>query len=107
MSEKVINVEVVFANEAHQELLELTLENGSTVGQAILRSGICAMFRDEALDSFDVGIWGRPVDREQRLREGDRVEIYRPLKMDPREARRLLAEAGRTMNQGLRGSDGK
>jgi putative ubiquitin-RnfH superfamily antitoxin RatB of RatAB toxin-antitoxin module len=46
---------------------------------------------------MQAGIWGRPVERDQAVSDGDRVELYRPLNMDPREARRRLAAAGRTM----------
>ena len=41
------------------------------------------------LDRLQAGVWGRPVDRSHVLIDGDRVELYRPLAMDPREARRL------------------
>ncbi|MBW2472464.1 MAG: RnfH family protein, partial [Deltaproteobacteria bacterium] len=45
------------------------------------------------------------ADRGRRLTDGDRVELYRPLEIDPREARRQLAEAGRTMRQGPQRDD--
>ena len=46
-------------------------------------------FPEVSLDELQAGIWGKPVERTHALREGDRVEVYRPLEMDPREARRL------------------
>jgi len=58
------------------------------------------LFPDQRLESAAVGVWGRPVDRSHIAYDGDRIEIYRPLLLDPRDARRLLAEQGRTMNQG-------
>ena len=82
-----------------QELISLKLEPGSTVGTAIDKSEIADLFRDKDIPAFQAGIWGKPVDRDRPLQDGDRVEIYRPLIMDPREARRQLAEIGRSMGQ--------
>ena len=90
----------MYATRQRQELVELVVEVGRTIGQVIAASGFYQLFPDQGLKSADVGVWGRPVDRSQCVRDGDRIEIYRPLLMDPREARRLLAEQGRTMNQG-------
>ncbi len=92
-----IAFEVVFALPDMQALVALTGPAGTTVAEAIAMSGIDRQFPDEQLDALPTGIWGRPVERDQRLADGDRVEIYRPLEIDPREARRRLAQAGLTM----------
>jgi putative ubiquitin-RnfH superfamily antitoxin RatB of RatAB toxin-antitoxin module len=63
----------------------LDLASGSSVQDAIQASGLA----QPALGR--VGIWGRPVSPETRLREQDRVEIYRPLIADPKEVRRKRA----------------
>ncbi len=94
-----IRVEVVFATAERQRLVELALPVGATVRDAIRRSGLSKHFPDVDLDALEVGIWGRVVPREQLLKDGDRVEVYRPLELDPREARRRLAAAGRTMGR--------
>jgi len=94
-----LRIELACATVAQQELLELWVAADQSVGQIIEQSGIYERFVGQGLETAPVGIWGRPVDRDQKVREGDRIEIYRPLQMDPREARRRLAEAGRTMNQ--------
>ena len=86
-----MQVEVVFALPDRQVLEALEVENGATVAEAIARSGIARRFPETDLSELQVGVWGRTVDRSRVLREGDRVEIYRPLEMDPREARRLKA----------------
>ena len=86
-----MQVEVVFALPDRQVLEALEVENGATVAEAIARSGIERRFPEADLSELQVGVWGRAVDRSRVLREGDRVEIYRPLEMDPREARRLKA----------------
>lgn len=83
-----IKVEVVFALPGEQALVSVELNEGSTVQDAIDASGLAARFPREQLDALPTGIWGHPAERGQRVRQSDRVEIYRPLAMDPREARR-------------------
>lgn len=86
-----MQVEVVFALADRQELLLVELPGGSTVGEAIRRSGLVRAFPDIELGELQTGVWGKPVDRGHVVTEGDRVELYRPLEMDPRDARRLKA----------------
>lgn len=92
-----INVEIVFALPDKQRLLALSLPEGSTVADAIAESSLARSFPGHDFATADVGIWGRAVSREHVLAEGDRVEIYRRLRLDPKEARRQLALLGRTM----------
>ena len=86
-----MQVEVVFANPERQVLEVVEVSGDATVADAIRRSGIGRLFPDVDFSALQAGVWGRPVARDQLLREGDRVEIYRPLELDPREARRLKA----------------
>lgn len=90
-------VEVVFALPDRQVLVPVRIEAGSTVQEAIDLSRIAAQFPDWCLDRCRVGIWGQPVERSRTLQDGARVEIYRELRIDPRDARRQLALAGKTM----------
>ena len=94
-----INVEVVFASSADQELVSVSLQNGATVADAIALSAIAKKFPAEDLDAMRTGIWGHIVDRSAIVKDGDRVEIYRPLLRDPRDARRELAQSGLTMRE--------
>ena len=96
----VIEVELVFASATRQRLLSIQADEGATVAEVISRSGIDQDFPDEKIDDLAVGIWGKLVDRDYIVRDGDRIELYRPLQIDPREARRQLALAGRTMGTG-------
>lgn len=96
---KMIDVEVVFASTAKQSLVRISLQNGATVAEAIALSGIAEEYPDEDLNALQTGIWGRCVDRHALVKNGDRVEIYRPLLRDPRDARRELARAGLTMRE--------
>lgn len=84
-----MRVEVVFALPDRQELLVVELPDGSSVGTAIEKSRLARQFPDVDFDALQAGVWGKPTARSHVVKEGDRVELYRPLAMDPREARRL------------------
>jgi len=86
-----IHVEVVLAMPGRQELVSLDVARGTTVAEAINISGLPEMFEGFELDLKSVGVFGQKADPEQVLREGDRVEIYRPLIADPKEVRRQRA----------------
>jgi len=66
----------------------LNLANGATVAQALHLSGIPKQFPDLELSQAFVGVWGRQAGPNQLLRNLDRIEIYRGLKVDPKAARR-------------------
>jgi hypothetical protein len=66
----------------------LNLAPGSTVLEALQASGLLQLFPSIDLPTTIVGVWGRKASLEQPLRENDRVEIYRPLTVDPKVARR-------------------
>lgn len=86
-----MRVEVVFALAEKQELAVVEVPDGSTAGEAIERSLVARRFPDIELGELQAGVWGKPVDRDHIVREGDRIELYRSLEMDPRDARRLKA----------------
>jgi len=90
-------IEVVYALPEKQRLVTLAMGAGATVADAIADSGLVADFPDFDFATARVGIWGHEVERGRELRDGDRVEIYRILELEPREARRRLALSGRTM----------
>lgn len=88
-----ISVEVAYAEPEKQRIVPVVVPEGTTAIEAVHLSGICNEFDSLAgRDSFDLGIFSRKCDADQRLEQGDRVEIYRPLTIDPKEARRLKAE---------------
>ncbi|MBT0728172.1 RnfH family protein [Rosenbergiella australiborealis] len=87
-----IAVEVVYALPEKQYLRPVVLPEGSTVEQAILASGLLDLRKDIQLTENKVGVYSRPVKLTDRLEDGDRVEIYRPLLADPKEMRRQRAE---------------
>lgn len=94
-----INVEVVFALADRQELVTVAIASGATASEAIDKSGIARKFPDQELSACRLGIWGRLVESGHVLQDGDRIEMYRPLIIDPREARRRLAAEGKSMGQ--------
>ena len=95
-----IRVEVVLATPERQKLIELELTEGATVDDAVEGSRILRYFRELDRESLKTGIWGREASGDQVLSTGDRVELYRPLDIDPKEARRQLALLGKTMREG-------
>jgi putative ubiquitin-RnfH superfamily antitoxin RatB of RatAB toxin-antitoxin module len=91
MAEHVITVEVVYAVAGQQILRRVELAEGSTVKQAIDASGITGMLPDGAIDARHLGVFARRVTLDQIVQNGDRIEIYRSLMLDPMEARRRRA----------------
>ena len=87
-----ILVEVAYALPEKQYLQRVTLEEGATVEEAIRASGLLALRSDIDLAKNKVGIYSRPVKLADNVKDGDRVEIYRPLIADPKELRRQRAE---------------
>jgi len=85
-----IRVEVVLAYPEAQRVVPLTLPGGATIGEALERSGLAVA--PEAA----VGIFGRRCPRDTPLAHGDRVEIYRPLREDPKRLRRRRAQQTRS-----------
>jgi len=88
-----IAVEVVYALADKQKLLRLSVPYGTSMRAAAERSGIAGLFADLDLATAPMGIFGKAVARpeERVLEEGERVEIYRPLIADPKEARKQRA----------------
>lgn len=84
-----IEITVAFSPSArvvHEIPLRLPL--GATVAQALEQSGLQKLFPALDWQAVTVGIWGRKATTDQVLRENDRVELYRPLRVDPKVARR-------------------
>jgi hypothetical protein len=92
-------IQVVCAEPGRQTVLALELPAGCTAAEAVERSGILALHPDIDAATCGIGIFGREVRPDHPLRDGDRVEVLRPLQDDPRERRRRLAKQGRTMGR--------
>jgi putative ubiquitin-RnfH superfamily antitoxin RatB of RatAB toxin-antitoxin module len=87
-----VHVEVVYALPEVQHRVHLELSEGATVGQALAAVSRVEPFASLDLERLKLGVFGRLVGRTEILRHGDRLEVYRPLAMDPKEARRRRAD---------------
>ena len=100
MNTATINVEVIYALPDQQPLLRVRLAEGATVEEAIRQSGVLDAFPDIDLAKNKVGIFSKLVKLDEKVRDKDRGEIYRPLIADPKEVRRKRAEEGKAMKKG-------
>lgn len=91
MGELLVEVEVVYAKPEQQVLVALKMPETATVEQAIKSSGMLVRFPEIDLNACKVGIFAKICALDQVLEQGDRVEIYRPLLHDPKDARRQRA----------------
>jgi putative ubiquitin-RnfH superfamily antitoxin RatB of RatAB toxin-antitoxin module len=95
-----IQVEVIYALFGQQPLLRAELAEGATVEDAIRASGVLDAFPEIDLATNKVGIFSKLVKLDEKVRDRDRVEIYRPLIADPKEVRRKRAEEGKVTRKG-------
>ena len=100
-------VEVAYALRDRQRVIQVRLAQGMTAIQAVEASGMLKDFPDLSAGSLDLGVYGRVVQQTHVLQPGDRVEIYRRLTADPREARRRLAAEGKTTGSPSPGRQGR
>ena len=93
-------VEVAYALEKKQTLLELEVSEGTTLEQAVELSGIIDIYPQIDLTKDKTGIFGKIAKLDTILREKDRIEIYRPLIADPKQIRKERAAKGKAMRSG-------
>lgn len=86
-----IEVEVAYAEPREQVIVSLRVPEGTSAREAVRRSGLLERFPGIELRDDSLGVFGVPVSPCAPLAAGDRVEIYRPLAIDPKQARRLRA----------------
>jgi uncharacterized protein len=95
-----LRVAVAYVGAAEQFLRPLEVPRGTTLRAVIEQSGVLAQCPEIDLAVFKVGVFGRILDLDQTLSEGARVEIYRPLIADPKQARKRRAEQGKQLRKG-------
>lgn len=95
MAREGLGIEVVYALPGEQDVVGLTVAPGTTAGEAVDLSGLVRRHKTIDPGSAQIGIFGRVVAADTVLRDGDRVEIYRPLVADAKQARRRRAARGR------------
>ncbi|MFT4045323.1 MAG: RnfH family protein [Solimonas sp.] len=90
-----LRIEVVCALPGRQRLKALAVSEGTTVAEAVAASGLLAEFPEIDPARAALGVFGRVVDATRPVCDGERVEIYRPLQVDPKAARRERARRSR------------
>jgi hypothetical protein len=95
-----MSVEVLYAMPHEQLLLRVDLAEGATVEDAIRASGVLDAHPEIDLAKNKFGIFSKLVKLDEKVRDRDRVEIYRPLIADPKEVRRKRAEEGKVTKKG-------
>ena len=105
--DETFDIEVVYAKPDEQILLKLTAGPGVTVQEAVERSGILEKCPEVKLETAKLGIFGKAAKKDAILSAGDRVEIYRPLIADPKEARKKRAAEGKQLKKGGGGASAK
>jgi putative ubiquitin-RnfH superfamily antitoxin RatB of RatAB toxin-antitoxin module len=92
-------VQVIYALPGAQDVVNVELEDGACVEDAIIASGIPARHPEIVLKTQRIGVWGRPVTLATGVCDRDRVEIYRALSVDPKQARHRRAAAENRRNR--------
>ena len=87
-----LRVEVVYALPSEQVVLALEVEDGTTIGQVIERSGIASRFPEINSAHALAGVFGKRTPVDAQVCDGDRIELYRPLTADPKDVRRAKAK---------------
>jgi len=100
VTEESFEIEVAYALPDEQILLKTQVEQGATVLDGLEQSGILKKFPQIDIQTVAVGIFGKKSKLDAALSAGDRIEIYRPLIADPKEARKKRAAKGKTMKKG-------
>jgi putative ubiquitin-RnfH superfamily antitoxin RatB of RatAB toxin-antitoxin module len=91
-AERQVTVEVMFAGAGQPVLYRrIEVDVGCTLMQAIQACGIVDLLPANIMDPRRLGVFGHKASPDQQVRDGDRIEIYRPLRLDPMEARRRRA----------------
>ena len=97
-----ISVSIVYAKADSQWLKELVVPRGTLAKDLIVISGILEEIEElseKGIDDLKLGVYSHKISHDYLLLEGDRVEIYRALKADPKQVRRQLAALGKTMGK--------
>ena len=100
-----IRVEVVYALPHKQPFFSVELPAGATLRQAIEASGVLDKHPEIDLAKNKLGVFAKLSKPDTPLRDGDRVEIYRPLIADPKEVRKQRAAEGKVMKKGAGEND--
>lgn len=90
-NEGVVEIEIAYAKPEKQVIVTINMPQGTTLAQAVEESGLLVRFPEISGPELKIGVFGVVCKPEQVVKQGDRIEIYRPLIHDPKEARRQRA----------------
>jgi putative ubiquitin-RnfH superfamily antitoxin RatB of RatAB toxin-antitoxin module len=90
-----VHVTVVYCPPGEVWMREVALDPGATLLDAVRASGVLQAFPALGEGVPDLGVFNRPRAPQDAVQDGDRIEIYRPLTIDPKEARRIRADVRR------------
>jgi uncharacterized protein len=102
MKDGLLNVEVVYALPDRQKLIPLRVAEGTTMFDAVQQSGITGFFPELDIERVAMGVFAKveASPKTRVLAEGERVEIYRPLIIDPKDNRKERAKQAREKRAG-------
>ncbi len=95
VTNSLIKVEVAYASIKQQRIIVIEIEAGSSIEEAIQCSGMLTIFNEIDLTKQKVGVFSKLRELTDIVQNGDRIEIYRSLTIDPKEARRAKAKAAK------------
>ncbi len=107
MNDNLLKIEVAYALPDEQSLLTLHVAPGTDIQTCIEQSGILRRHPEIDLNTNKVGIWSRTRKLNDEIRDGDRIEIYRPLIADPKDVRRRRAEKAKEEGRANKITGGK
>jgi putative ubiquitin-RnfH superfamily antitoxin RatB of RatAB toxin-antitoxin module len=96
---ELLRIRVVYALPDQQPSVDLQVPPGTSLTEAVNRSGLLQKFPEAAVRPLACAIFGRAVPLTYELRDGDRIEILRPLLIDPKQSRREAAKRSRAETQ--------
>ncbi len=105
--DKKLTIEVAYATPEKQVLLTVHPKEGATAEECIKMSDVFEHFPEIDLEQQKVGIWNKTVKLDAKLRDGDRIEIYRPLIADPKAVRKRRAEEAKQSGRADRVTGGR
>lgn len=88
---KTYQISIVYGYADKQTMLSLNVDAGTSAEEAIIKSGIQTLWPEIDLAHIKIGIFGKKVTLNTPVKDGDRIELYRPLTIDPKQARKLRA----------------
>ena len=94
-----IDVEIAYARSDRQRVISVRVRPGTAPREVLRLSKLAEDFAEIEVSSCRLGVFGRVIADDYGVKAGDRIEVYRPLERDPRDARRELAARGLTMGR--------